>query len=122
MESLVWDYRIVDGVNIAHGGRASVSLMRYGENSEAHSRTRMEEVWSIEEVDFNVSGLSMDCFLPPADLKKEEERCSVSPRIFNNGHLQLSLGLRSASTRMNASKVAALDLYDPHGMEDQEDE
>ena len=33
----------------------------------------MEEVWTIEEVDFNIKGLSMDCFLPPGDLKKEEE-------------------------------------------------
>ena len=33
----------------------------------------MEEVWSVEEVDFNIKGLSMDCFLPPADLKKEDE-------------------------------------------------
>ena len=30
--------------------------------------------WEIEEVDFNIKGLSMDCFLPPSDLKKEEER------------------------------------------------
>ncbi|KAI4370566.1 hypothetical protein MLD38_018908 [Melastoma candidum] len=119
MESLIQDYRIVDGVNIAHGGRTSVSLLRYGEHSEEHSRARMEEVWSIEEVDFNVRGLSMDCFLPPADLKKEEEGCGVSPRIFNDGQLQMSIGLRSASTRLNASKVAALDLYDSHGMEDE---
>jgi hypothetical protein len=27
----------------------------------------------IEEVDFNICGLSMDCFLPPADLKREQE-------------------------------------------------
>jgi hypothetical protein len=27
----------------------------------------------IDEVDFNICGLSMDCFLPPADLKREQE-------------------------------------------------
>ncbi|KAJ0522313.1 hypothetical protein HanIR_Chr10g0481271 [Helianthus annuus] len=35
----------------------------------SHTKTRMEEAWSIEEVAFNVPGLSMDCFIPPADLK-----------------------------------------------------
>ncbi|XP_047969591.1 uncharacterized protein LOC125213218 [Salvia hispanica] len=73
MESLIQDYRTVEGVNIAHSGRTCVSLFRFGENNEGHTRTRMEEVWSVEEVDFNIKGLSMDCFLPPADLKKEDE-------------------------------------------------
>nr|XP_009769010.1 PREDICTED: uncharacterized protein LOC104219941 [Nicotiana sylvestris] len=77
MESLIQDYRTLNGVNIAHGGRTSVSLFRFGENSEGHTRTRMEEVWTIEEVDFNIKGLSMDCFLPPSDLKKEDEACGI---------------------------------------------
>lgn len=71
MESLVQDYRTIDGVNIAHSGQTSVSLFRFGENSESHSKTRMEEVWRIEEVNFNIKGLSMDCFLAPGDLKEE---------------------------------------------------
>ncbi|XP_074382711.1 uncharacterized protein LOC141724450 [Apium graveolens] len=71
MESLVQDYRTIDGVNIAHSGQTSVSLFRFGENSESHSKTRMDEVWRIEEVNFNIKGLSMDCFLAPADLKEE---------------------------------------------------
>ncbi|KAF3450073.1 hypothetical protein FNV43_RR06152 [Rhamnella rubrinervis] len=69
-ESLIQDYRMVDGINIAHGGRTRVSLFRLGKGLW---RTRMEEVWEIEEVDFNMKGLSKDFFLPPADLNKEEE-------------------------------------------------
>ncbi|XP_078443589.1 uncharacterized protein LOC144713011 [Wolffia australiana] len=71
MESSIEDYRYIDGINIAHGGRTMVTLFRYGEGSANHKR-KMEEAWSIEEVDFNVRGLSMDCFLPPADLKKDQ--------------------------------------------------
>ncbi|WOL14969.1 hypothetical protein Cni_G23750 [Canna indica] len=73
MESLIEDYRTIDGVNIAHAGRTSVSLFRFGETSDGHTRTRMEETWTVEEVDFNVWGLSTECFLPPADLKEEKE-------------------------------------------------
>lgn len=34
----------------------------------SHTKTRMEEAWTIEEVAFNIPGLSVDCFIPPADL------------------------------------------------------
>ncbi|KAJ8764005.1 hypothetical protein K2173_004878 [Erythroxylum novogranatense] len=104
MESKIRDYRTIDGINIAHAGRTSVSLFRFGENSESHSRTRMEEVWAIEEVDFNIKGLSIDCFLPPSDLKKEEEGCGV---VSSNAKLPFKI--RSASFRISASKVAAID-------------
>ncbi|XP_076945535.1 uncharacterized protein LOC143616648 [Bidens hawaiensis] len=63
------DYRSVDGVMIAHSGHSVVTLFRFGEMAMNHTKTRMEEVWSIEEVAFNVPGLSIDCFIPPADLK-----------------------------------------------------
>ncbi|KAL3581613.1 hypothetical protein D5086_015945 [Populus alba] len=106
MESAIQDYRTIDGINIAYKGRTSVSLFRFGETSESHSRTRMEEVWAIEEVDFNIKGLSMDCFLPPSDLKKEEEGCD-NVVISNNARLPFKI--RSASCRINASKVAAVD-------------
>lgn len=69
MESHIQDYQTVEGINIAHGGQTTVSLFRSGEKSDNHSRTKMEETWSIEELDFNIKGLSMDCFLPPSDLK-----------------------------------------------------
>ncbi|XP_010257402.1 PREDICTED: uncharacterized protein LOC104597517 [Nelumbo nucifera] len=70
MESVIEDYRYIDGVNIAHSGRTLVTLYRYGDGSINHKR-KMEETWTIEEVDFNIRGLSMDCFLPPANLKRD---------------------------------------------------
>ena len=38
------------------------------EDSVQHSRTRMEEVWRIDDVVFNVVGLSLDHFIPPVDI------------------------------------------------------
>ncbi|XLR24207.1 hypothetical protein S83_052107 [Arachis hypogaea] len=35
----------------------------------SHTKTKMEEAWTIEEVAFNVPGLSVDCFIPPVDLR-----------------------------------------------------
>lgn len=105
MESLIQDYRFIDGINVAHTGRTSVSLFRFGENSESHTRTKMEEIWTIEEVDFNIKGLSMDCFLPPGDLRKEEDHgCDV---ITSNPKLPFKI--RAASFRVSASKVVAID-------------
>ena len=72
MESTIEDYRYIDGINIAHGGRTLVTLFRYGEGSANHKRM-MEEIWAIQEVDFNLRGLSIECFLPPADLKREHD-------------------------------------------------
>lgn len=107
MESLIQDYRTIDGVNIAHGGRTTVSLFRFGEDAESHTRTRMEEVWSVEEVDFNIKGLSTDFFLPPADLRKEDERCGAAA----GDDIKKSRGLRSKivvnSTRIGGGKVGA---------------
>lgn len=71
LESMIDDYRYVDGINIAHGGKTAATLYRYGEN--CNHRQKVEETWRIEEVDFNICGLSMDCFLAPADLKREQE-------------------------------------------------
>ncbi|XP_059454875.1 uncharacterized protein LOC132185063 [Corylus avellana] len=72
MESVIEDYKYVDGINIAHGGKTATTLYRYGE-SYNHKR-KIEESWKIEEVDFNICGLSMDCFLPPAELKRPEQQ------------------------------------------------
>lgn len=110
MESLVQDYRSVDGICIAHSGKTSVSLSRFGENGEGLSRTRMEEAWMIEEVDFNVKGLSTDCFLPPADLKHEEESCGDVPY----GARQPPPKIKAASFKVCATKVVAVD----DGMDD----
>lgn len=80
MESSIGDYRAVDGINVAHAGRTTVSLARFGGGAEAEDDaaepdargkrtcTCMEETWSIEEVDFNIVGLSKECFLPPRDM------------------------------------------------------
>ncbi|KAL5558068.1 hypothetical protein UlMin_034279 [Ulmus minor] len=70
MISVIEGYKYVDGINIAHGGKTTTMLYRYG---AAHNHKRkIEETWKIEEIDFNICGLSMDCFLPPADVKKED--------------------------------------------------
>lgn len=70
METAIGDYRSVDGINIAHGGKTSALLYRYGH--AYNQKRRIEETWEIEEVDFNICGLSMECFLPPSDLKRED--------------------------------------------------
>lgn len=68
IETSIGDYRAVDGVMIAHTGRSNVTLFRFGDVAMGNTKTRMEEKWSIEDVVFNVPGLSMDCFIPPADV------------------------------------------------------
>ncbi|KAJ0808911.1 hypothetical protein HanPI659440_Chr01g0008701 [Helianthus annuus] len=34
----------------------------------SHTKTRMQKAWTIEEVAFNIPGLSIDCFIPLAEL------------------------------------------------------
>ncbi|XP_042471968.1 uncharacterized protein LOC122054220 [Zingiber officinale] len=70
IDSFLDDYRPVEGVMIAHSGRSVVTLFRFGEMAMSHTKTRMEEAWTIEEVAFNVAGLSADCFIPPADIRR----------------------------------------------------
>ena len=67
-ESMIEDYRMVDGVSIAHGGRTTMRVFRYGEESTNHQR-EIEETWKIDEVHFNVFGLSDDFFAPPSGFK-----------------------------------------------------
>lgn len=69
INSFLDDYRPVDGIMIAHSGRSVATLFKFGETAMSHTKTRMEEVWTIEEVAFNVPGLSEDCFIPPAELR-----------------------------------------------------
>lgn len=69
ISSSLEDYRPVEGIMIAHAGRSAVTLFRFGEAAMSHTKTRMEEAWTIEEVAFNVPGLSVDCFIPPADIR-----------------------------------------------------
>ncbi|PNX72004.1 hypothetical protein L195_g027892 [Trifolium pratense] len=35
----------------------------------SHTKTRMEEAWTIEELAFNVPGLSIYCFIHPSELR-----------------------------------------------------
>ncbi|KAL4576236.1 hypothetical protein LXL04_012327 [Taraxacum kok-saghyz] len=111
MESLIEDYRTIDGVNIAHGGQTTVSLFRFGEDSDSHSQTKMEEVWTIEEVDFNIKGLSNDCFLPPSDLKKEDEKSIVHATSGDKfiGSTKLASRSRGNSSRFGVHKIVAID-------------
>ncbi|KAK6933069.1 Protein of unknown function DUF620 [Dillenia turbinata] len=110
MEPLVQDYRTIDGINIAHAGGTMVSLFRFGETSEEHSRIRMEEVWTTGDIDFNIKGLSIDNFLPPSDLKKdnEEQGNFVSSDTITRFKYKVS----SAPLRISASKVVAVDAVD----------
>ncbi|KAK4431737.1 hypothetical protein Salat_0935800 [Sesamum alatum] len=105
MESSIQDYRTINGVNIAHAGTTTVSLLRFGENSKTvDTRSRMEEVWSVEEVDFNIKGLSREFFLPPADLRKEDDQCSV---VANGGVVKHKIS--GNSCRISTAKVVAID-------------
>ncbi|XP_076922109.1 uncharacterized protein LOC143583775 [Bidens hawaiensis] len=69
-ESVIEDYKNVEGVNIAHSGKTSVTIFRYGEQSSNHKR-ELEEKWKIEEVHFNVWGLNKDFFNPPSEFTKD---------------------------------------------------
>lgn len=121
METLIQDYRTIDGVNIAHAGKTTVSLFRFGETAEGHSKTKMEEIWEIEEVDFNIQGLSMDFFLPPSDLKKEEEGVGMIP---SNGKFPLTMRCSAAAgSKICSSRVAAIDVDESEGsIQSDEDE
>ncbi|KAL2502846.1 hypothetical protein Fot_36787 [Forsythia ovata] len=79
ISSFLDDYRPVEGIMIAHSGRSVVTLFRFGEMAMSHTKTRMEEAWTIEEAAFNVPGLSLDCFIPPADLRSASisEACEL---------------------------------------------
>ncbi|CAN6284293.1 unnamed protein product [Urochloa humidicola] len=73
------DYRAVDGVAIAHAGRSAVTLFRFGEAAMSHTKTRMEEAWTIQEAAFDVPGLSTDCFIPPADIRRDPAAAAGEP-------------------------------------------
>lgn len=71
--SRIGDYRPVDGegVVIAHSGRSTVNLVRFGFGLRV--TTRMEEAWTIDDVVFNVPGLSTDCFIPPEEVRRNDQ-------------------------------------------------
>lgn len=102
INSFLDDYRPVEGIMIAHSGRSVVTLFRFGEMAMSHTKTRMEEAWTIEEVAFNVPGLSVDCFIPPADLRSGSisETCELPHDERGKSAMPLSA---------HRAKVAALE-------------
>ena len=102
INSFLDDYRAVEGIMIAHSGRSVVTLFRFGEMAMNHTKTRMEETWTIEEVAFNVPGLSVDCFIPPADLRSGSlsESCELTHE---------ERGRSSIALPAHRAKVAALE-------------
>ncbi|GMH24261.1 hypothetical protein Nepgr_026104 [Nepenthes gracilis] len=67
--SKIEDYRTVEDVMIAHSGRTNVVITRFGDNLKSGPTIiRMEESWLIDDIAFNVPGLSIDCFIPPQDV------------------------------------------------------
>eukprot|EP00252_Welwitschia_mirabilis_P006668 TRINITY_DN17557_c0_g1_i2.p1 TRINITY_DN17557_c0_g1~~TRINITY_DN17557_c0_g1_i2.p1 ORF type:complete len:407 (-),score=19.79 TRINITY_DN17557_c0_g1_i2:41-1261(-) len=72
IETSLENYRPVDGILIAHSGRSVVTVFKFGGHPDvSFTKTTMEETWEIGEIVFNVPGLSMDFFLPPADIRKQ---------------------------------------------------
>lgn len=74
MSSWMEDYRAIEGseVVIAHSGKTDVLISRFGETLKGGiSVTRMEEKWTIDDVAFDVPGLSVDCFIPPKEMKMD---------------------------------------------------
>ncbi|CAN6583132.1 unnamed protein product [Malus baccata var. baccata] len=69
INSFLDDYKPVEGIMIAHSGHSVIKQFRFGETAMSHTKTRMEEAWTVEEVAFKVRGSSMDCFIPPAELR-----------------------------------------------------
>ncbi|MBA0863567.1 hypothetical protein Goshw_023088 [Gossypium schwendimanii] len=101
INSFLEDYRSVEGIMIAHSGRSVVTLFRFGEVAMSHTKTKMEEAWTIEEVAFNVPGLSVDCFIPPGDLRSGSISETSELSQDERGKSAIALAARRA-------KVAAL--------------
>ncbi|KAL4200911.1 hypothetical protein AMTRI_Chr02g256010 [Amborella trichopoda] len=68
ISTTIGDYREVDGVLIAHSGRSTATIFRFGDDSSRQGRSKMEEWWRIEDVVFNVPGVCVDSFIPPSDV------------------------------------------------------
>ncbi|CAK9181151.1 unnamed protein product [Ilex paraguariensis] len=110
INSFLDDYRPVEGIMIAHSGRSVVTLFRFGEMAMSHTKTRMEEAWTIEEVAFNVPGLSLDCFIPPADLRSGSisEACELP---------QDERAKSAISLAAHRAKIAALEKSHENSMD-----
>ncbi|PRQ44390.1 hypothetical protein RchiOBHm_Chr3g0478731 [Rosa chinensis] len=81
MSTKIEDYRTVEEVMIAHAGQTSVVITRFGDNLKTGSAiTRLEETWTIDDLAFNVQGLSMDCFIPPKEVQKDHPKKTLDWR------------------------------------------
>ncbi|KAL1535559.1 hypothetical protein AAHA92_28322 [Salvia divinorum] len=90
--SSIKDYRPIAGVNIAHGGQPNVTVS---------SGSKMEETWSIEEIDFNVKGMSKDFFAAPADVEESLTDPGVKHRGI--GYAE-AVGLEAGERRFSTAR------------------
>lgn len=77
--SSIGDYREVDGLMVAHQGRSIATVFGFPGFSYDRKpssiqvqpsymyRTRFEEFWNIDDIAFNIPGLSSHSFLPPSN-------------------------------------------------------
>ncbi|CAH9098889.1 unnamed protein product [Cuscuta epithymum] len=65
------DYRPAEGVMVAHSGYSSVIITTFGDHLKPGPVTvRMQETYTIDDLAFNVPGLSVDSFIPPEELQR----------------------------------------------------
>ena len=79
IDTSVEEYRAVDGISVAHSGRTTATLFRFGEAAMSHTKTRLEEEWVIDEVAFGVPGLSCDLFISPLDIVRIDPHGTPGP-------------------------------------------
>ncbi|KAK1435554.1 hypothetical protein QVD17_01320 [Tagetes erecta] len=69
--SSIGDYKEVEGLVVAHQGRSVATVFGFPDlclqvEHPYMYRTRFEEVWNIDDIAFNIHGLSAHSFLPPS--------------------------------------------------------
>ncbi|KAL0925908.1 hypothetical protein M5K25_004284 [Dendrobium thyrsiflorum] len=72
ISSWMKDYEPTNGVMVARSGRSVVNMEQFGVSGDKTMSVSMimEEKWIIDDVDFNVPGLSADFFIPPEGIKR----------------------------------------------------
>ncbi|XP_076932411.1 uncharacterized protein LOC143597929 [Bidens hawaiensis] len=69
--SSIGDYKAVEGLMVAHQGRSVATVFGFPDlclqdQQPYVYRTRSEELWNIDDIAFNIHGLSPHSFLPPS--------------------------------------------------------
>ena len=113
IDTSVEEYRAVDGINVAHSGRTTATLFRFGEVAMSHTKTRLEEEWVIDEVAFGVPGLSSDLFIPPADIVRIDPHGDARLDEMTNGRRARGLGGDNCPSRVRRTRGAAAAGPDP---------